>query len=1198
MATLEDIHQGTFIRGVEHGVLVEAVSVRRIGSDAIDLAYRIPGSGHVRTRLLSRSDEFGLEVTERMHTWSFDGDGDLFRLVSEARRIRLAHLFDAMLAVHTSEVEPLPHQITAVYHSMLKRQPLRFLLADDPGAGKTIMAGLLIRELIARGDLKRCLIVCPGNLTEQWHDEMYQKFYLKFDIMTNDKVATARTTNWFVETPMVIARLDKLARNTDMQALLEAPDCSWDVIICDEAHKMSASFFGGEVKYTKRYQLGRLLSSRTRHFLLLTATPHNGKEADFQLFMALLDADRFEGKFRDGIHRVEVSDIMRRMVKEDLYKFDKTPLFPERIAHSVRYKLSEGEAMLYREVSDYVRNEFNRAKALSNKRARNVGFALTILQRRLASSPEAIYQSLCRRAERLGANLQEIRQQQRQYRKTSLSDDESQYLDEEDIDDLEDLPDDEFSDVEEKVLDRATAAQTVEELEAEISSLERLISLAEEVRRNGEDRKWQELVKLLDELFDPLSKALPKSVVPSPRQKLVIFTEHRDTLTYLYRRITTHLGRPESVVVIHGGTPTTIGRTAESASSSADTDVQSGNTKYRTRRAIQEAFMNDPQVKILLANDAASEGINLQRAHLMVNYDLPWNPNRIEQRFGRIHRIGQKDVCNLWNLIAEDTREGEIYHVLFAKLEEARKALGGKVFDVLGKLMFDGKPLRDLLIDAIVYGGRPDVQNRLTQAVSDAFDQRHVQSLLTTSLVPDVMDARRIHEIREEMERAEARRLQPHYIKSFFMAAFGHLRGRVRKREPQRFYVSHVPESIRNQSMIPGSIPLKYERITFEKSIVSQPGHADAEFVRPGHPLLDATTSLMLERHEKVLRQGAILVDTADYSDKPRILVYLEHGVVDGSVTRSGEPRVISQRILYVSVYEESITSGHSYAPYLDYRARAGTEPTVEDILSRPECGWINSDLETRAMEHAVSNLVSGHLEEVRSQRLDLLARTESAVKDRLTKEIAHWDRRAEDLKLQEQAGKTNARLNSTEAQRKADELSDRLEKRLERIERERHISSLAPVVISGALVIPIGLLNKMEGKPVDVTNWDTQAAAARARNAVMDVERNLGYEPVDVENEKIGYDIESRVSGIGKLRFIEVKGRIQGASTVTVTTNEILTSLNKPEDYILAIVEFQNDGGTRVRYVRKPFGKEPDFGVESVNYNLSKLLERSEEPS
>src|SRR6478735_7844016 len=413
MIKLDDLQPSAAVRGILPDALVTVVSVQWFGSEALELTYKT-ASGKVANELLYRHDEPRLEIVEQGRPWSFDGDGALFRLVSEAQRIRLAHLFDPVLAVHTSVVDPLPHQITAVYEAMLPRQPLRFLLADDPGAGKTIMAGLLIKELIARGDLQRCLIVCPGSLAEQWQDELYRRFHLPFEILTNDNLEAARSGNWFLEHNLVIARLDKLSRNDDVQQKLQAPDGRWDLIVCDEAHKMSATVFGGETKYTGRYRLGQLLSTLTRHFLLMSATPHNGKEEDFQLFMALLDGDRFEGKFRDGVHQVEVSDLMRRMVKENLLKFDGTPLFPERVAYTVPYKLSDAEARLYKEVTAYVRDEFNRAEALQNdKRAGTVGFALTILQRRLASSPEAIYQSLRRRRERLEKRLREMELLQR-----------------------------------------------------------------------------------------------------------------------------------------------------------------------------------------------------------------------------------------------------------------------------------------------------------------------------------------------------------------------------------------------------------------------------------------------------------------------------------------------------------------------------------------------------------------------------------------------------------------------------------------------------------------------------------------------------------------------------------------------------------------------------------------------------------------
>ena len=1193
MSSLEDLLPTAAVRGVLPDELVTVVSVQWFGSEALELTYKT-SLGRVANELLYRHDEPRIEVVENGRPWSFDGDGALFRLVSEAQRIRLAHLFDPVLAVHTSIVDPLPHQITAVYESMLPRQPLRFLLADDPGAGKTIMAGLLIKELIARGDLQRCLIVCPGSLAEQWQDELYRRFHLPFEILTNDKLEAARTGNWFMETNLVIARLDKLSRNEDVQNKLQAPDCRWDLVVCDEAHKMSATVFGGETKYTKRYRLGQLLSSLTRHFLLMTATPHNGKAEDFQLFMALLDGDRFEGRFRDGVHTADVSDLMRRMVKESLLKFDGTPLFPERIAYTVPYKLSDPEAALYAAVTQYVREEFDRAEKLENdKRAGTVGFALTILQRRLASSPEAIYQSLRRRRERLESRLRELEVLQRGGQAAPILSASVPSMDAEDIDDLEDAPDTEVEAAEEEILDQATAARSIAELRIEIATLKELEQAALAVRTSGSDTKWRELASLLGEIFTTAAivnkvaeseASYGPTKIPPPKssahQKLVIFTEHRDTLNYLEQRISSLLGRKESVVVIHGG----VGR--------------------EERLKVQEMFRHDPEVQVLLATDAAGEGINLQRAHLMVNYDLPWNPNRLEQRFGRIHRIGQTEVCHLWNLVAEETREGDVYRKLLEKLEQARLALGGQVFDVLGKLQFQGKSLRDLLIEAIRHGERPEVQAFLTTVLDTTLDRGHLQGLLEEHvLAHDAMDASRVRLIREDMERADARRLQPHYIESFFQEAFKRLGGTVKQRESRRYEISHVPGPVRSRDRLIGigePVLPRYERVAFEKALVAPQGQPLAAFVCPGHPLLDSVIDLTLERNRDLLKRGTVLVDERDFGTAPKVLFYLEHSIQDASITRAGERRVISKRMLYVEQDSNGATRHVQYAPYLDYRPLATGEPAVKEFLDRPECQWINRDLEQKAQGYAIADVVPEHLAEVKSRKLELVSKTEAAVKERLTKEITYWDHRAEELKLQEQAGKLNAKLNSGEARKRADLLQGRLQKRLEDLRLEGQISPLPPIVLGGMLVVPIGLIRSVQGTtgPMSTAAVDTQASGARARAIIMEVERSLGFDPTDRELEKLGYDIESRITGTGKLRFIEVKGRVAGASTITVTRNEILYSLNKPEDFILAIVEFLDESTHKVHYLRQPFGREPDFGVTSVNYDFSELLARAGKPS
>jgi superfamily II DNA or RNA helicase len=1168
MARLEELKRGATVKGILPEGFITVVDVSWIGSVAIELTYK-DSKGKLANELIYRDREGDLEIMESGKPWSFDGDSDLFRLVSEAHRIRLAYLFDPLLAVHTSLVDPLPHQITAVYESMLSRQQLRFLLADDPGAGKTIMAGLLIKELIARGDLQRCLIVCPGNLVEQWQDELYRRFHLPFEIMTNDKYEAARTGNWFAENPLSICRLDKLSRNEDVQEKLKTTD--WDLVVCDEAHKMSASFWGGEIRRTKRHQLGQILSALTRHFLLLTATPHNGKEEDFQLFMALLDGDRFEGKFRDGVHSIDASDLMRRMVKEDLLKFDGRPLFPERKAYTVEYELSDGEADLYQRVTEYVRDEFNRAEKLANDgRKGTVGFALTVLQRRLASSPEAIYQSLRRRRERLEKRCREEELLKRGAEVRIDWHKDVPSLSEDDLEDLEDAPDEEVENTEDRVVDLASAAQTIAELKAEIAILKDLEQVALRVRQSRTDRKWDELSSLLQnqtEMFD----------AHGHRRKLIVFTEHRDTLNYLHDRIGSLIGKPESVVTIHGG----MGR--------------------EERKKNESLFTQDKDTEVLIATDAAGEGINLQRAHLMVNYDLPWNPNRLEQRFGRIHRIGQTEVCHCWNLVASKTREGDVYRRLLEKLEEERKALGGKVFDILGKLLFGDKPLRNLLMEAIRYGDRPEVRARLNQVVDNAMDRNKLRDLIEEhALAHDSMDASRVREIREDMERAEARRLQPHFVAAFFNESFKRLGGTLREREPKRYEATHVPAVIRNRDRIIGMrdpVLTRYERLTFEKELISVPGKPLAEFICPGHPLLDATIDLILERHRDLLRQGAILVDENSMDEDVRALVYLEHSIQDARTDRSGNRRVVSRQVQFAEVTASGDVRGAGYAPYLDYRPP--TESELALIRHMEEPGWLRDEIESRALDYAVRNLVPSHLQEVKSRKEQMADKTMAAVKERLTTEISYWDHRAEQLKQQELAGKVNAKINSGKARQRADELTMRLQKRMEDLQQERRISPLPPNVIGGALIVPAGLLMRLNGgQPATVQAKETKRVEMVAMRAVIAAEQGLGFEPRDVAADKCGYDIESRdPAGESRLRFIEVKGRVQGVDTVTVTKNEILTALNKPDQFILAIVQVNGEQAVDITYVREPFGREPDFGVTSVNYRLSELLSRGGPP-
>ena len=726
-----------------------------------------------------------------------DADGDLFRLVSEAKRISLAYLFDPFLAVHTSKLDPLPHQIEAVYGEMLPRQPLRFLLADDPGAGKTIMAGLFSKELMIRGDVERCLIVAPGSLVEQWQDELWQKFGLDFEILTKDMIEAARSGNPFAEQPLLIARLDHLSRNEDLQAKLAATD--WDLVVVDEAHKMSAHYFG------RRDQGDEALQAREARpdpwrvtLLLMTATPHTGNEEDFQLFMALLDADRFEGKPRDASHTIDASDLMRRMVKEKLLKFDGTPLFPERRAYTATYPLSDDEALLYERVTDYVAEEMNRADRLKaegeGRRGAVVGFALTTLQRRLASSPEAIYQSLCAvgsGASRSASPRSESGGAAASWRAWTG-------------------PAADFRGLRRRLRPRRPPRGRARG--ARGRARRRGVGGPDDRRaRARRSRPWPISRSSPARCATRVPTASGRSCRASSSTRPRCSTRRQPAeADHLHRaprhaelpgRQASRAARPrrDAVVSIHGGMP------------------------REERRKVQEAFLQDKDVLVLVATDAAGEGINLQRAHLMVNYDLPWNPNRIEQRFGRVHRIGQTEVCHLWNLVAEDTREGQVFQRLFEKLEEQRKALGDQVFDVLGDAFRGQEPARPADRGGPVRRAA-DVKQRLNEVVDATVGDALRQVVHERALVSDVMTTGDVERIREEMERAEARKLQPHFIRSFFLKAFALLGGVVREREPGRFEITHVPAELRHRDRQIGlGAPLlrRYERVTFEKDLIA-----------------------------------------------------------------------------------------------------------------------------------------------------------------------------------------------------------------------------------------------------------------------------------------------------------------------------------------------------------------------------------------
>ncbi|MFI8850963.1 helicase-related protein [Streptomyces sp. NPDC053499] len=1156
---LEDLVPGRAISGIVPGTDVVIVALQMFGSAAARVTYRRP-EGTVEESILYRDCERGLApVTDPSERRGFDADSELFRLAAEALRIRMAARGDAMMAVSTSLVDPLPHQIQAVYSELLPRTPLRFLLADDPGAGKTIMAGLYIKELALRGDLERCLIVAPGGLVEQWQDELLEKFGLDFTLLSRQLIDSTIDGNVFDKHPRLIARMDALARSDKLQdQLAESP---WDLVVVDEAHRMSASYFGTKLQTTKRYELGRLLGRITRHLLLMTATPHAGKEEDFQLFMALLDGDRFAGKYRNGVHQHDASGLMRRMVKEDLLTFDGKPLFPERRANTISYELSPAEQELYERVTEYVRDEMNRAERVGGQRGNRVGFALTVLQRRLASSPAAIHKSLTRRRKRLEIRREETQVTKNRGEQTDagtvpgwIPDGQSAELDTE----LDELSGEELENLEEEVVDSASAALTIAELEQEIASLRGLEQHATRVLALGEDRKWQELSTLLQHdvhMRDGRGR----------QRKLIVFTEHRDTLDYLAHRIRALMGRPEAVVAIHGGTP------------------------RARRRDIRDAFNQDPDVLVLIATDAAGEGLNLQRAHLMVNYDLPWNPNRIEQRFGRIHRIGQTEVCHLWNLVAEDTREGQVFQRLLDKIEQQSKAYEGKVYNVLGDI-FEGEPLHHLLVRAIRYGDQPAVKAHLDRVIDERVGDRAVELIKGLALDAQVMGIEDVHQVRLRMEEAQARRLHPHYVQAFFRDAFARLGGRLKPREATRYEITHVPAVLRGTGRygdgLGGTVQRKYERVCFDREQVNVSGKPKADLIAPGHPLFEAVLDEIARRHGDLLDRGTVLVDAADAGEHPRLLVALGQDIVDGN------RRPVDRSFAFTELLENGTARNAGPAPYLDYRPPTPVEAQAVKILF--DADWLREGRSARALDWAIREAVPEALNAARERLLPVIERTRTQVEQRLKQEINYWYAQAGKLELDVAEGK-RVRHSPEWARARAEELEARRAIRLADLEKDASLQPKPPVVEGYALVVPVGWLARAIGEgenatpPAPLHAGDGYETDRRAIAAVLRAERELGRLPEEMAHNNPGYDIRS-LTPEGHLIHIEVKGRALGASEFYISRNEVLIAKNRGDQHRLAIVAVHPDGPKRdeVRYLTNAFAGTEFGDLEAEGLLLS----------
>lgn len=1158
---LSQIQPGLIISGLED----DPVTIIHCDFDehVATITYK-DAHGSLEEILLFSEDLENLSIVLPTDSLPFTGDPDNFQLAAEALRIKTAGLHDPMSAVTSSEIQPLPHQIRAVYEEMLPRIPLHFLLADDPGAGKTIMTGLYLKELLLRGDVKRCLIVAPGGLAGQWQDELLEKFRLRFHILGSVDENTSSTQNPFKDHDLLIVRMDAVARSHDLlMPLLE--ESTWDLTVVDEAHRMSASKgFRKELHKTKRFILGESLRSISRHLLLLTATPHNGDNEAFQAFLSLLDPDRFEAAYQTSNTQVDTSGLMRRMVKEELLTFEGKPLFPERRAVTVPYMLTQPEMDLYESVTSYVREEMNRAEAaLQGRESKAVGFALTVLQRRLASSPAAIYSSLKRRHDRLENLRVELLNSSRTEASlyfssrglTVLRSSPSTDLDELDLSAFE------FEELEEEsLLSPVTAARSLQELNAELLTLEHLVEQARTVVTSNEDRKWSELRHIIT------NEVLQNSHT-GERRKLIIFTEHRDTLEYLCRQIRTAIGSHDAVVSIHGGVP------------------------RLERQRIRENFTHNNEVQFLVATDAAGEGLNLQAAYLMVNYDLPWNPNRIEQRFGRIHRIGQKHVCILWNLVADETREGAVYLRLLEKMETQRTALGTRVFDVLGDA-FQEQSLRQLMMDAIRYIDDPARAEEINQIIDAEISKGTEDLLAERALVTDAFSNEDLQKMKLAMDEARARRLQPHYISQFFFSGFEKLQGRFVAKQGGTASIRRIPSEIhrwaKNNSK---PLPDRYDLITFNPD--SEQAEYMSEFIAPGHPLLDGLVDVILDKYREALDAGTVLIDDADPDTEPWLLVTSSTEIRDRTASvQAGE-------FSYTRVSRHGEISDAGHAPYLDFSALPA-DIDLSQVLEKISFeDWFGPQPNEYAKRLIATKLARPLLERTRQRVLPELDRTEKLVSDRLNDQQNYLA--GEAIRAEEHQRRFEQGLENRPPSRSARSLKEetqtirlRLETRLNELARQKRLTAAPPQIEMTALVIPSGLLNLLRGadsETVAMHAKDTTEVERRAVEAALAAERSLGRVPTEMARNNPGYDIiSSSPDPSDPNLIIEVKGRISGSDYFYITHTEVQTGRNAGKDHRLVLVDVSPNGPDhdQIRYV----SNFCDYVPESSYFHKAHVLD------
>jgi len=1111
---MTQIQPGNILEGAFWPEKVRVISARTISSTQIRIEAVGIETQHFYNPILSEEDIKAIEILEEK-PFLFSSDGEPLFLYLESHRIRNAFQFDPLYAVNVSQIDPLPHQIEAVYHYMMQNPHIRFMLADDPGAGKTIMAGLLLKELKYRGLVERTLIVVPGHLKDQWLREMKEKFQEKFDVIDRGDINKAFGRNIFTEKNQIIISMD-FAKQDDVMFALK--DSKWDLCIADEAHKMSAYKYGQKISKTQRYTFGELFSPLTTYLLFLTATPHRGDPENFRLLLDLLEPGFFAdtSMLSESIQNKDNPLFLRRL-KEDLKNFDGAPIFPPRKVETIKYYLSDDEKKLYNAVTDYVEKHFNKAL---EKEKRNVTFALTILQRRLASSTRAIRKSLERRYRR----LKEL------YEKGQLIQ-EIGY----DEDFIEDLEEKERWEKEEELLEKLTSAETLEELKDEVEKLEGLVALARDVERKEIEAKLNELKKVME-----------AEKLHQTKTKLLLFTESKDTLEYLADKLKSW---GYSVATIHGG------------------------MNLSARIKAEGDFRN--QVQIMVSTEAGGEGINLQFCWLMVNYDIPWNPNRLEQRMGRVHRYGQQHEVHIYNMVAVDTREGKILDTLFDKLSKIRDHLGSdRVFDIIGEVLVE-KSLKDLIIDAIAnrrtmeeilkdIKRTPDEETikRAREASSEALATRHID----------------LTRILGEQRRAKENRLVPEYVEEFFKKAAKILNIKMEKGRDELWRITSIPFEIRNQpyefKIKFGEVQREYAKISFDKEKAFK---TQAEFVAMGHPLLEAVVNIILTRYGQNASDGAMFADPEGRKDG--IIWFLEAEIKDG------KNEVAGKRLF--AVYQD-----------LSVMSQAGKNNTLSFI--NPAILWDLKSLPAKGAqikepEHSeisldkdavISFVISEGLENYKKELLEK-RNGDAKIKEKygirsLESMILDSEAKISDYETRRMKGETIPEPTIQNEQRKKEDLERKRQRLLKEIEAETHLYTTEPTILGAIRVIP-------EKTHTDMVS-DEEIEKIGMKIA-MEYEQSQGRTPEDVSLQDLGYDIRScdlpadtQAGEKANYRYIEVKARAK-EGTVALTPNEWLMAQRLKEEYWLYVI-VNAATNPELYLIQNPASKlEPDKVVDIVRY-------------